>query len=48
MQYKYNVLINGKWVDLKSLPEEQQAEIKKKLTDKVATALAEEYAKSTA
>ena len=35
----------GKWVDLKTLPPEQQEEIKKKLTDKVADALAVEQAK---
>ena len=45
MQYIYKVQLDGEWVDLKELPEEQQKEIKQRLTDKVADALAEEYAK---
>ena len=45
MQYIYKVPLDGEWVDLKELPEEQQKEIKQRLTDKVADALAEEYAK---
>ncbi len=45
MQYIYNVEVNGEWVDLKSLSEEQQAAIRKRLTNKVADAIAEEYAK---
>lgn len=45
MQYIYNVQIDGEWVDIKKLPPEEQEEIKKKLTDKVADALAEQYAK---
>lgn len=45
MTYTYNVLVDGKWVDLKTLSPEQQEEIKKKLTDKVADALAVEQAK---
>ena len=45
MQYIYKVQLDGEWVDLKELPEEQQKEIKQRLTDKGADALAEEYAK---
>lgn len=45
MQYIYKVQLDGEWVDLKELPEEQQKEIKQRLTDKVADALAEKYAK---
>lgn len=45
MQYIYKVQLDGEWVDLKELTEEQQKEIKQRLTDKVADALAEEYAK---
>ena len=39
MQYIYKVQLDGEWVDLKELPEEQQKEIKQRLTDKVADAL---------
>lgn len=45
MTYIYNVMIDGKYVNLATLPPEQQAEIKKKLTDKVVDALAVEQAK---
>ena len=45
MTYIYNVLIDGKWVNLDTLPPEQQAEIKKRLTDKIADAIAVEQAK---
>lgn len=44
MNYKFNVCIDGKWVDLRSLPEEKQTEIKEQLTRKMVDAIAESEA----
>ena len=45
MNYTYKVKIDGKWVDLSSLPEEKQQEIKAELTRKIAYAIGEAQAK---
>lgn len=46
MKYTYMVPINGEYVDLKTLPEEQQEEIKKQVTERLAEAIAKEEAKA--
>lgn len=40
MNITYMVPINGEYVDLKTLPEEQQEEIKKDVTERLADAIA--------
>lgn len=44
MNYKFNVNIDGKWVDIRTLPEEKQKEIREQLTRKIVDAIAESEA----
>lgn len=45
MNYVYRVMKDGKWVDLSTLPPDEQAAIKKKLTEKIALAIGEAQAR---
>lgn len=45
MNYVYRVLKDGKWVDLSTLPPDEQVAIKKKLTEKIALAIGEAQAR---
>lgn len=45
MNYTYNVRIDGKWVDLSTLPPEKQLEIKEQLSTRIAVAIGEIQAK---
>ena len=44
MNYKFNVCVDGKWVDIRTLPEEKQKEIREQLTRKIVDAIAESEA----
>ncbi len=45
MNYKYFIEKDGKYVDLKTLPLEEQAEIKKRLSETMADAIAKNIAR---
>lgn len=45
MNYKYFIEKDGKYVDLKTLPLEEQAEIRKRLSETIAIAIAKNIAK---
>ena len=45
MNYRYFIQKDGEYVDLKTLPPEEQAEIRKRLSDTMAAAIATNIAK---
>ena len=45
MKYTYMVPVNGEYVDLKTLPEEEQEKIKTAVTQRMAETIAKEEAK---
>lgn len=45
MKYIYNVVYNGKTVNIESLPEEDQKRIKEKLSNKIAETIAIQMAR---
>lgn len=45
MKYVYKVFKDGKWVDISTLPSDEQVAIKKKLTEKIALAIGESQAR---
>lgn len=45
MNYRYFIQKDGEYVDLKTLPPEEQAEIRKRLSDTMATNIAKQRGK---
>lgn len=45
MTYVYKIQKDGEWVDMNTLPKEQVKEIKRKLTERLAEAIAEREAR---
>ena len=45
MKYVYKIFKDGKWVDISTLPSDEQTSVKKKLTEKIALAIGEAQAR---